>query len=152
LETEKVTPEIRFEELRFRAYRDGRLAATGDAAQGGFRRDTGDFTLETMSVAFPASDGGAEAQLAAPLGRGNARARDLLASGGVKLVRGTDVATTEEARYTGSDGLIHGDRPILVQGTGYVLSGPRFVVDPQAQALRIDGGARLLAGGRGAAR
>jgi hypothetical protein len=152
VETEKVTPEIRLEELGFRAYRGGRVAATGDAAQAGYRRDTGDFILETMSVVLPEPDGGAEARLTAPLGRGNARARDLLASGGVKLVRGTDVATTEEARYLGSDGLVHGDRPISVQGTGYVLAGPRFVIDPKAQALRIDGGARLLAGGRGAAR
>jgi LPS export ABC transporter protein LptC len=143
---------MRFEELRFRAYRDGRLAATGDAAQAGYRRDSGDFTLESMSVVFPASDGGAEARLTAPQGSGNARARDLLASGGVRLVRGTDVATTAEARFQGSDGLVHGDQPISVQGTGYVLSGPRFVADPREQALRIDGGARLLAGGRGAAR
>jgi LPS export ABC transporter protein LptC len=152
LETEKVTPEIRFEELRFRAYRGGRLSATGDAAQAGYRRDTGDFTLEQMSVVFPASDGGAEARLTAPRGRGNTRARDLLASGGVRLVRGTDAATTEEARYQGSDGLVHGDQPISVQGNGYVLAGPRFVVDPGTRALRVEGGARLLVGGRGAER
>ncbi len=152
VETEKVTPEMRFEEVRFRAYRDGRLAATGDAALAGYRRDNGDFTLETMSVVFPASDGGAEARLTAPQGSGNARARNLFASGGVRLVRGTDVATTEEALFQGSDGLVHGDQPISVQGTGYLLTGPRFVADPRAQALRIDGGARLLAGGRGAAR
>ena len=152
METEKVTPEMRFEELRFRAYRDGRLSATGEAAQAGYRRDNGDFTLETMSLVFPASDGGAEARLTAPQGSGNARARNLFASGGVRLVRGTDVATTEEALFQGSDGLVHGDQPISVQGTGYLLTGPRFVADPRAQALRIEGGARLLAGGRGAAR
>jgi hypothetical protein len=152
LETEKVTPEIRFEELRFRAFRDGRLAATGDAAQAGYRRDNGDFTLETMSVVFTTSDGGAEARLIAPLGSGNARAKDLLASGGVRLVRGTDVATTEEARYQGSDGLVHGDRPISVEGKGYALTGPRFVVAPRVQVLRIEGGASLVTGGSEAAR
>jgi len=147
-----VTPEIRFEELRFRAFRGGRLAASGDAARMGYRRDTGDFSLETMSVAFPATDGSAETRLTAPRGSGNAPSRDLLASGGVRLVRGTDVATTEEARYLGSDGLVHGDRPIAVQGAGYVLAGPRFVVDPRARALHVEGGARLLASGTGAAR
>ncbi len=147
-----MTPEIRFEELRFRAFRDGRLAASGDAARMGYRRDTGDFSLETMSVAFPPTDGVAETRLTAPQGSGNARSRDLLVSGGVRLVRGTDVATTEEARYQGSDGLVHGAHPIVVQGAGYVLAGPRFAVDPRSQALHVEGGARLVAGGTGAAR
>lgn len=151
VETEKVTPEIRLEELRFHAFRGSRLVATGEAALAGYRRDTGDFTLEKMSVVFPESDGGAEALLTAPRGSGNARARDLLASGGVRLVRGTDAATTDEARYQGSDGLVHGDQPITVQGNGYVLAGPRFVIDPGSQALHVEGGARLLTG-RGAAR
>jgi LPS export ABC transporter protein LptC len=152
VETEKVAPEIRFEELRFRAFRDGRLAASGDAARMGYRRDTGDFTLETMSIAFPAADGPAEMRLTAPRGSGNARSRDLLASGGVRLVRGADVATTDEARYQGSDGLVHGDHPIQVRGARYVLAGPRFVADPRAQALDVEGGARLVAGGTEAAR
>jgi len=152
VETEKVTPEVRFEELRFRAFRDGRLAASGEAAEAGYRRDTGDFTLETLSVLFPAVDGGPDARLTAPRGGGNARGREFLATGGVRLVRGADVATTEEARYLGSDGLVHGEHPIEVQGRGYVLAGPRFVVDPRVQALRVEGGAGLVAGGRGAAR
>jgi lipopolysaccharide export system protein LptC len=150
LETTKVTPEIRLEDLRFRAYRDGRLAAMGEAASADYLRDSGDFSLESMSVTLPPPEGGAETRITAPLGSGNARAGDLLASGGVRLERGTDRAATEEALYRRSDGVVRGDHPISVEGTGYVLAGPRFVLDPRAQALRIEGGARLVASGRAA--
>ncbi len=143
-----MPPEIRFEELRFRVYRGERLAAHGTAARASYRRDTGDYTARTVDVLFAATGDRAEAHLTAPRAAGNARTRDLLAAGGVRAVQGGDVATTEEARYDPADGLVRGDRPIAVRGSGYAANGPAFVFDPRTSELAIQGGTRVEAGRR----
>jgi hypothetical protein len=145
-ETDRVVPEIRFDEVRFRAYRGAVLSATGEAVSAIYRRDTGDLAAGTVRVVLPEGGGRPEVRISAPIGQGNARSRDFLAKGGVRLERSTDVAETEEARYEGEDGLVHGDRPVAVRGRGYALEGPTFVLDPRSGLMDIQGGARLDAG------
>jgi len=143
--SEGAAPEIRLADVRFRVYREGRVAAAGEAASIAYRRDTGDLAAETVAVSFPdaGAGDGAAARLLAPRARGNARTRDLLAEGGLRLERGPDVATTEEARYDPDDRLVHGGWPVAVRGPGWVLEGPGFLLDPAAGRLQIRGGVRL---------
>lgn len=138
-----AAPEIRMAEVTFRVYREGRLAAAGEAASVAYRRDTGDLSAETVAVAFPEAGDGPAARLFAPRARGNVRSRDLLAQGGLRLERGLDLATTEEARYDPDDRLVHGGWPLAVRGPGWVLEGPGFVLDPATGRLQIPGGVRL---------
>jgi len=150
---ERAAPEIRLAEVRFRVYRQGRLAAAGEAASIAYRRDTGDLSAETVAVSFPEAGDGPAPRLLAPRARGNAHTRDLLAEGGLRLERGPEVATTEEARYDPDDRLVHGGWPISIRGPGWTLEGPGFVLDPAAGRLQIPGGVRLevrdLPGGAG---
>jgi LPS export ABC transporter protein LptC len=144
-ESDRVVPEIQLEAVQFRAYREAALAASGEAARVTYRRDNGDLAAAEVRITLPGAPGRAAALVSAPRARGNARSRDLLASGGVRLTRGADLAETEEARYEGADGLVHGDRPISIRGPGYALDGPGFVLDPRAERMDILGGARLVA-------
>jgi len=148
---ERAAPEIRLEEVRFRVYQEGRLAAAGEAVSVSYRRDTGDLAAETVLVSFPEAGDGPAPRLTAPRARGNARSRDLLAEGGLRLERGPDVATTEEARYDPDDRLVHGGWPVAVRGPGWTLEGPGFLLDPATGRLQIRPGVRLdvrdLAGG-----
>lgn len=140
--SERGTPGIRLTGVTFRVYREGRLAAAGQAASVAYRRDSGDLAAETVDVAFPAGEGTAP-RLTAPRVRGNARTRDLLAEGGLRMERGPDVATTEEARYDPDDRLVHGTWPVAVRGPGWTLDGPGFLLDPATGRLHMGGGVRL---------
>lgn len=144
LEGEGMKPEVRFEELQFRVLRGDRLAASGKAAWLAYRRDTGDLAAGGVAAVFPES-GGPEALLSAPRLAGNARARTLLAEGGIRLERGAEVATAEAARYDPDDGLLHGDHSVALSGPGYRLTGPSFVLDLRRGALDVRGGVRLVA-------
>lgn len=139
-----TVPGIRLTGVHFRVYREGRLTADGEAASVSYRRDSGDVAAETVEVAFPAGEGPAP-RLTAPQARGNVRTRDLLAQGGLRLVRGPDVASTEEARYDPDDRLVHGTWPVTVAGPGWTLEGPGFLLDPATSRLQIAGGVRLVA-------
>lgn len=138
----QASPGIRLTGVTFRVYRDGRLAADGQAAAATYRRDSGDLVAEAVDVAFPGGEGPAP-RLAAPRVRGNTRSRDLVAEGGLRMERGPDVATTEEARYDPDDRLVHGAWPVQVRGTGWTLDGPGFLLDPASGRLQIGGGVRL---------
>jgi hypothetical protein len=140
---DRPAPEIRLGGVTFRVYREERLAAAGEAASVSYRRDTGDIAAETLAVSFPDPAEGPAPRLLAPRARGNARSRDLLAEGGLRMERGPDVATTEEARYDPDDRLVHGGWPVAIRGPGWVLEGPAFVLDPAAGRLQIPGGVRL---------
>ncbi len=142
-EVERAAPEIRLAEVAFRVYREGRLTADGEAASVTYRRDTGDLAAETVAISFPEAGDGPAPRLLAPRARGNARTRDLLAEGGLRLERGPDVATTEEARYDPDDRLVHGSWPVAIRGPGWTLEGPGFLLDPATGRLQILGGVRL---------
>lgn len=146
-ETERVVPELVLEDLKFRVYRDVRLAARGTAQRAIYRRDTGDFGSEGIQITVEQARGG-RVDLSAPYGRGNSRSRTFFAWGGVKLVQKRTTAITEEAHYLPSDGLVRGDHPITVRGPNYSLAGPGFFLDPQTEELVVIGGAMGEAGQR----
>lgn len=139
---DEAAPGIRLTGVTFRVYREGRLAADGRAASVAYRRDSGDVAAEDADVAFPGGEGPA-ARLLAPRARGNTRTRDLLAEGGLRMERGADWATTEEARYDPEDRLVHGSWPVAVNGPGWTLDGPGFLLDPATGRLQIGPGVQL---------
>ncbi len=143
--SERIVPELVLEDLRFRVYRDARLAARGTANRATYRRDTSDFGAERIQVSLEQSRQG-KVRVTAPFGRGNARSRELLAWGGVQLLQKGTTATTDEAHYSPADGLVRGDRPIAVHGPNYKLAGPGFYLDPRTEELHVLGGAQVTAG------
>lgn len=145
-----MAPELRLEEVRFRVYRDARLAARGTAARASYRRDTADWGAEKVE-AFLANDAGSPAwvKLDAARAAGNPRTRDLSAGGGVRFERGEEVAVSDEARYDPGDRRVHGDRSLELRGPGYVLAGPTWLLDLSSGDVRVLGGAHLAAGGEG---
>ncbi|HQR30421.1 MAG TPA: hypothetical protein PLL32_08425, partial [Anaeromyxobacteraceae bacterium] len=110
------------EEVRFRAFRGGDLAASGTAARAWYRRDTGAVEAEEATVQVPRS-GMPGIEVAARTLRGEVGANAWDAGGGVVLTRGDVTARTESARWTGADGLVRGDRPVEITGPGYRLTG-----------------------------
>ncbi len=144
-EEDGLAPELRLEEVHFRVFRDARLVARGSAARATYRRDTGDYTAEGVE-AFLADPAQPWSRLTAPRAAGNPGSRDLAASGGVRFERGAEVAFSDEARYDPSDRLVHGDRPLLLRGGDWTLEGPTWLLDPSAGAVRVRGGARVVAG------
>lgn len=142
-------PEMRLADVHFLVYQEARLTADGKAGSVTYRRDTGELAAEAVAVSFPGAGDGETPRLLAPRVRGNSRTRSLLAEGGLRLQQGPDEAITEEARYDPGDRLIHGDRPITLQGPGWMLKGPGFVLDPARRRLELGEGVRLdVAGAR----
>jgi lipopolysaccharide export system protein LptC len=148
-----VVPELKLEGVRFRVYRADALGAFGDAATVSFRRDSTDLTARDVLATLPRG-GPAPVRIAAPTAAGVASARVFTATGGVTVSRGDDVARTERARYEPSPGrgggVVIGDRPVVVQGSGYRLEGAGFTLDPARGEIAVRGGARLVTGERGA--
>ena len=146
---EEVPPQLTFEKLVYRVYRGAVLTADGTAERATFRRDTADVTAQGVHVRIPATDGREEARVFATSGSGNLHARRFSAKGGVRAEQGGEVAVTEEARYSAEDGLVRGDRPIVVRGDRFTMQGPDFTLDPRSQVLRIEDGARAVSGDAG---
>jgi hypothetical protein len=142
-----VPPELTFDELAFRVYRGSALSAEGVAAQASFRRDTSDLRAARVAVRFPPEADRPEARVKAAESAGNLESRRFEAWGGVHAEQGGRIADTEAARWSGEDGLVRGDRPIAVRGTGLRVTGPGFTLDPRDGVLRIEGGARVVSGG-----
>ncbi len=146
-----MAPELKLEGVRFRMYRREELRASGEAASATLRRDSTRVTAHDLVAVLPGE--GAPVRITAPRGEGVLSKSVFSATGGVVVSRREDVARTASARYEPSDGggLVRGDEPVVVEGTGYRLTGPRFTLDPAVKQIVIDGGAHLEAG-RGAAR
>ncbi len=142
-EAQPPLPEIRFAEVHFRVYREGRLTAAGEAGSVAYRRDSGDLAAEAVAVSFPEAGDGETPRLVAARARGNSRTRAFLAEGGVRVQQGPDEAVTEEARYDPGERLIRGDRPTTLRGPGWALTGPGFLLDPAAKRLELGEGVRL---------
>jgi hypothetical protein len=140
-------PELVLEDLRFRVYRDVRLAAHGTADRSNYRRDTGEFASEGIQVTLEQARGG-QVSLGAPYGRGSSRGREFFAWGGVRLLQKGTTAVTEEAHYDPVAALVRGDRPITVRGPNYTLAGPGFYLDPRTEELVVLGGTKVTAGQR----
>lgn len=145
-EAREVVPELKLEGVRFRVYRGDDLRAFGEAATASFRRDSTELSARDLLATLPRSP--TPVRIAAPLGAGEVGARTYSASGGVVVSRGDDVARTPSARFVPSDGggVVVGDEPVIVEGSGYRLEGSGFTLDPATGDLAVRGGARLLAG------
>jgi len=152
VEAQGLAPELRLEGVAFRVYRGDVLLAFGDAGAASLRRDSTDLTARDIVATLPR--GAAPVRITAPQGEGVVSARVFEARGGVIVSRGADVARTERARYAptpgGQGGLVTGDAPVVVEGKGYRLEGNGFTLDPARGEIAVRGGARLVAGGRGA--
>ncbi len=138
---------MRFADVHFLVYRESRLTADGEASTITYRRDTGDLAAEGVTVSFPGAGDGETARLVASRARGNSRTKSFLAEGGLRVEQGPNEAITEEARYDHGDRLIRGDRPTTLQGPGWVLRGPGFVLDPARRRLELGEDVRLDVGG-----
>jgi lipopolysaccharide export system protein LptC len=150
-EGQGLVPELKLEGVRFRVYREADLRAFGDAAAVTFRRDSTDLAARDIVATLPNAP--APVRIQTPTATGVASAREFAATGGVTVTRGDDVARTERARYApspGGGGLVTGDRPVVVEGKGYRLEGAGFTLDPAEGQIVVRGGARLVAGPRGA--
>jgi hypothetical protein len=146
-EDEDVAPEVRFEQVDFQVFRGPELTASGTAAAARLRRDTNELGVETIRIKFPPKAERQEALVTAARGHGNLAERWFQAEGGVVASQGDDVAETERARFSSAEGLVRGDSPVEVRGSGYRLTGPGFTLDPTARTVRIDGGAAIRAEG-----
>jgi hypothetical protein len=140
-----VPPELTFEEVVYRVYRGPLLTAEGTAWRASFRRDTSDLAARNVVARFPGR--GEAAQIAAAEVDGNLAGRRFVASGGLHAEQEGEVADTESARYDAADGLVRGDRPVTVRGGGFVATGAGFTLDPHEERVRLEGGARVVAGG-----
>jgi hypothetical protein len=145
--SDEVPPELTFETVTYRVYRGAALAVHGTADRATLRRDNSDVTAQRIEARFPGTATRPAARVTAARGTGNVKARRFLATGGVRGEQAGQVAVTEEARYTADEGVIRGEKPIQVQRAGrFTARGPGFVLDPRDQVLRIEGGARVVAG------
>jgi hypothetical protein len=139
-------PEVRLDDVSFRAWRGAELAASGTAASATYHRDTGTVVAEEARVTIPRpGEPGLEAT--APVLRGDVKARTWNGEGGVLLTRGDVEARTPSARFSEGDGQVRGDEPVVVSGPGWRLSGPAFTADPRSGDVDIRGGVRLRADG-----
>ena len=149
-DTPPVPPELKLEGIAFRIYRAGTLTAFGVAETASLRRDSSELRAQNVEATLPR--GAIPVHLTAPAGEGSLATNVFRATGGVVVTRGTDSARTERARYepdAGSeDGLVRGDDPVVVTGTGYRLTGTGFVLDPAEGQIVVGGGARLVTGVR----
>jgi hypothetical protein len=148
LENEEVPPELTFDEVLYRVYRGPLLAAEGTARRATFRRDTTDAAGEAVIVRFPPTADRGAALVTAARVDGNLEARRFVATGGVHAEEGGQVADTERARYDAADGVVRGDQPTTVRSRGFVATGNAFTLDPRETQVRLEGGARVVAGGR----
>jgi Lipopolysaccharide-assembly, LptC-related len=146
---EEVPPQLTFERLDFRVFKGPLLTAVGSAQRASFRRDTGDLAAEQVEVRFPATSSRGESDIHAARGSGNVKQHDFTAWGGVRAEQAGQVAVTSEARYSASDGLVRGDKPVEVRNSRLTVRGPGFILDPRDQILHIEGGAHVETSGGG---
>jgi hypothetical protein len=147
VEERPAAPELRLEGVRFRLYRGEAIRADGTAAEVTFQRDS--TAVAAADMAMRMRDARGDVLLTAPVGTGIVSARTFEASGGVRAVRGDDTAETESARFdptAAPRGLVIGDRPVVLTGKGYRLSGNGFTLDPAVGEIALRGGTRLVAG------
>jgi lipopolysaccharide export system protein LptC len=141
-----LPPELRLDGVDFRFYRADSLHAFGVAETASLRRDSEVVRARNVVATLPR--GGEPVRITAPTGEGSLRDRSFEATGGLVVARGRDVARTESAHFEpeGREGLVEGDDPVVVMGTGYRLTGSGFTLDPEAGTIVVRGGARLVTG------
>lgn len=142
-----MVPELKLEGVRFRVFRGEELRVGGEARTASLRRDSTEVGLRDLVATLPRGD--EDVRISAAEGEGVLSRRTFQASGDVVVAQGDTVGRTTAARYLpleGGEGLVRGDRPVVVEGPGYRLEGPRFTLDPATGVIAIEGGASLVAG------
>jgi lipopolysaccharide export system protein LptC len=137
---------VSLEDVQFRAWRGGDLAASGTADRATYRRDSGAVRASKASVVLPRPDA-PDLAVSAPVLTGDLPGRTWKGEGGVVLTRGDAVARTPTARWSEADGMVRGDETVEISGPGYRMAGPAFTADPRSGDVEIRGGVRLVAGG-----
>jgi lipopolysaccharide export system protein LptC len=147
-------PELKLEGVRFRVYREASQRAHGEASVATFRRDTQRVSAQNLSAVLTTAER-ETVRIVAPEGGGDLTRQTFDASGGVVATRGTDTARTDRAWYVPTpapgQGLIEGDRPVVVTGTTYRLLGNGFTYDPAVGEIVVQDGT-LIETGVGSAR
>lgn len=147
-EAREVVPELKLEEVRYRLYRGDSVRLVGEARSVSYRRDTGEVRASDLGAHLLGGDG-PPVEISAPVGEGRLDERTFTVRGGVRVVRGRDVARTESASWApggAGAGIVSGDQPVAIEGPGYRLDGTGFTLDPAAGEVTIRGEARLEAG------
>lgn len=150
-EGQELVPELKLDGVTFRVHRGAALRAFGEARTASLRRDSTELSARDLVATLPGA--ATPVRIEAPLGEGVVSSRTFSASGGIAVSRGDDQARTERARFepSATGGLVVGDAAVVVEGPGYRLEGPGFVLDPAKGDVTIRGGVSVLAG-RGQAR
>jgi hypothetical protein len=146
-EVRRIVPELTMEGVSFHADRAGVTTASGQAERVTYRRDTTAVAATGLSMVLVTESGPVD--VTAPAASGVLLDRRFRVDGGVRAVRGTDVATTAAFRSEpGPDGRIRlrGDDPVTVSGIGYRLTGAGFTIEPSTGELAILGQPRLVTG------
>jgi hypothetical protein len=146
-EAHQVIPELTMDGVQFQVDRRGVTTASGEAERLSYRRDTTDVAAVNLAMDLATATG--EVRVTAPAGSGNLGLRRFRVTGGIKAVRGSDLAVTPSATSRpGPDGrmAIHGDESVQVDGPGYRLTGTGFDVDPATGELAIRGKPHLVTG------
>ncbi|HYG66775.1 MAG TPA: hypothetical protein VD838_03920 [Anaeromyxobacteraceae bacterium] len=136
-------PELKLHGVRFRVYREASLRASGHAKTATYRRDTQGLVAGDLDVVLTTSEG-EKVRLTAPEGRGDLPRGTFGASGGLVAWRATDVARTDRAWYVPTpdrEGIVSGDRPVVVEGADYRLHGNSFTYDPATGQIDLHDGA-----------
>jgi hypothetical protein len=146
-----AVPELRLEGVRFRLFRGGDLRASGTSDSLTYERGTA--AVRAAGLVVNLGEGSEHVLLTAPAADGIVTARTFHATGGLRAIRGEDIAVTESARFDpalGGRGLVVGAEPVELSGRGYRLVGNGFTLDPSVGEIVLRGGTRLIAGLRGA--
>lgn len=144
-----MVPELRVEGVRFRVYRGASLRAFGEAGSASLRRDSTELSARALDATLPLQ-GAQPVEISAPEGDGVLAERVFSLGGGITVRRGPDVARTARARFVpdgrGAAGIVSGDDPVVIEGSGYRLQGTGFTLDPGKGEILMQGGAKLVAG------
>jgi hypothetical protein len=146
-EARRIVPELSMEGVSFHADRGGVATASGEAERVVYRRDTTAVAATGLSMVLMTDSGPVD--VTAPAASGVLLDRRFRVEGGVRAVRGTDVATTAGfLSEPGPDGRIRlrGEDPVTVTGIGYRLTGTGFTIDPSTGELAILGQPKLVTG------
>ena len=143
----QVIPQLTMDGVQFQVDHDGVTTSSGEAERLTYRRDTTDLAAVNLSMDLSTATG--QVRITAPAGSGHLRDRHFRVSGGVRAVRGGDVATTPSATSSPDrDGRIgiHGDEAVEVTGDGYQLHGTGFDISPATGELTVRGQPHLVTG------
>ena len=138
-EAAQVAPELKLEGVRFRVYRGEHFARPARLPR---PPCAGTPPASPPASSSPSSPGRAPRSASTPLwAKGRSRPESSLPGrrdGQPSRRRRPDRQRAVRASPGGA-GLVRGDEPVVVEGEGYRLEGPRFTLDPESGEIAIAG-------------